>query len=187
MKVDFGGVGQRGEWTTVNLDASGYRPAPDRVADITATARDLECLFEPQSIDAARCIHTLEHLPAWDILPTLHYWRGFLKPGAPLLIVVPDGGALVRDYFAQIIPFDVLASVLYVPGSRTRPSPLEEHRWAWDTKTLTADLLQVGYRDIQPGTDADWPLSWTLDFDEAAATGLRWNYEVPNLRLVAHA
>src|SRR5574341_415097 len=115
MKADFGGCGRGGEWVTVNSDPGSVRESPDIVADITAHAAHLEQYFEFGSLDEIRCIHTLEHLPAWDILPTLAYWRRFLKSGGLLHIVVPDLGIMAHEFVSGQIPFEVFASVAYVP------------------------------------------------------------------------
>lgn len=184
MRVDLGGIGRGGEWVTVNNDGGTVRAAPDIVADITAHAAELERHFAFGSVDEIRCIHTLEHLPAWDVLPTLAYWRKFLKPGGKLHIVVPDLGQMARDYAMSRIPFDVFASVAYVPGVRTKDKPAgEEHRWAWDVDTLTRDLEQVGYRVVDDYPD--YPASWLLDFENLEHTGLLGKYQVPNLKLTA--
>jgi len=185
IQADFGGVGKGGEWLTVNADSSGYRPLPDMVADISASSKQLDRFFKKGELDAIRCIHTLEHLPAWDILPTLRYWGTFLKPGGTLLIVVPDLESMMEDVMAERIPFEVFAAVAYVPGSRTRHGASEEHRWGWNRTTLIADLLDAGYRGFHDGDDSDWEGTWTLDFEDVRHTGLVGRYQVPNLRMKA--
>lgn len=185
-KVDLGGIGRGGEWLTVNSDTS-VRSAPDHVADITAQADQLSAIFAPESIDIIRCVHTLEHLPQWDILPTLKYWREFLKPDGQLWIVVPDLGTMIFEYMAGLIPFSVFISVAYVPPSRTINRPITEiHRWGWDAFTLTQDLENVGYKDIDGfNVDDVWVPTWTLDFEDLRHTGLVGKYQVPNLRVKA--
>lgn len=184
MKVDLGGIGRGGEWVTVNNDGGAVRAAPDIVADITAHAAELEKHFAFGSLDEIRCIHTLEHLPAWDILPSLAYWRKFLRVGGSLHIVVPDLGAMARDYISGKIPFEVFASVAYVPASRTKDRPAgEQHRWGFDKYTLDAALVRAGY--VQPVQWLNYPETWTLDYDDLLPTGLVGVYQVPNLRVTA--
>lgn len=184
LKLDLGGVGRNGDWTTVNTDVSGYRPSPDVVADITASADELGQHFRPGKADAIRCIHTLEHISAWDIMPTLRFWRSFLKPGGYLLIVVPDIGQMAVDYADGEIPFDVLAAVAYVSGFRTVQGPQEEHRWAWSDDTLIRDLASAGYVNARLAEDDHWPATWTLDFPDLVHTGCVGKYQVPNLRVI---
>lgn len=182
MKADFGGIGRGGEWVTVNV-GNDLRPASDVVADITVQAGQLGTHFAPQSLDAIRCIHTLEHLPSNEIIPTLAYWRLFLKPGGELIIVVPNAGLLAIDYADGIIPLDVLAAVMYVPGSRVGNRPEEQHRWAFDAETLRAALCKAGYRDVETAGDEVWPAFWAFDMEELAYTGQIGRYQVPNLRM----
>jgi predicted SAM-dependent methyltransferase len=181
MKADFGGVGRGGPWLTVNV-GNDLRPESDIVADITAKARQLGAHIDLGSLDAIRCIHTLEHLPSDQIIPTLAYWRQFLKPGGELVIVVPNAGLLAIDYADGLIPLDVLAAVMYVPGSRVGDRPEEQHRWAFDAETLRAALCKAGYKDVEPAGDEAWPAFWIFDMDELAYTGQIGRYEVPNLR-----
>lgn len=185
LKLDLGGVGSGGAWTTINLDSSGYRPAPDVVASITASANELSEYFDFGTVDAIRCIHTLEHLPQWDIMPTLQYWHKLLKPGGELLIVVPDMGRMAEQYADAELPFEVFAAVTYVSGFRTKQGPQEEHRWGWDVDTLANDLLKAGFRSPEMATD--YPAAWLFDFPDMMHTGCVGRYEVPNLRVRAKA
>lgn len=188
MRVDFGGVGcnRADQWVTVNL-CNDLRPESDIVADFTAKANQLDSHFERLSIDEARSIHCLEHVASDQIIPTLHYWRYFLKSGAPLVIVVPDLGAMAVDYADGVIPFDVFAAVAYVPGSRVGDRPEEIHRWGFSDKTLYRTMCEAGYKDVQLGGDEHWPATWTFDMHELSHTGLIGRYEVPNLIMVGKA
>lgn len=186
LKVDFGGVGCNGAWTTVNL-CNDLRPESDIIADFTAKANQLDNHFERFSIDEARSTHCMEHVASDQIIPTLHYWRYFLKPGAPLVLVVPDLGAMAVDYADGVIPFEVFAAVAYVPGSRVGDRPEEMHRFGFDDKLLWRMMCEAGYKDVVLAGDEDWPATWTLDFQEFAYTGLLGNYEVPNLRMKGKA
>ena len=182
LKLDLGGVGRGGEWMTVNLDTE-LRGAPDCVADISAEADQLHGLFGTQTVDAIRSIHTLEHLPPDEIMPTLSYWREMLKPGGTLLIVVPDMASLARDYVGGVIPFEIFAAVTYADTGRA--PELERHRWGWDAKTLAADLAASGYTNVRVGGDEDWrPSHWYFDYPKYAYTKLLNVYQVANLRMV---
>ena len=184
VKVDLGGVGRGGEWLTVNWDDGTVRLSPDIVADISAAGRQLELYFEPNSIDELRCVHTLEHLAYKDWPETLKYWLGFLKPGGKLLIVVPDMGQLIEDYWVGDIDFNVFASVAWHPTFRENKGPGEMHRWGWVDRTLFQDLERAGYVDVGSGTDADYQSHWLYDYEEFQFTGAVGRYWVPNLRMV---
>lgn len=179
MKLDLGGVGHKDGWITVNIDASGYRAAPDIVADISNAAHELDAHFEKNSVDAIRCIHTLEHLDQWDIQPTLQYWRTFLKLGGEIYIVVPDMEGIIEDYSDGRIPMDVVAALTYVSGFRTKQGVKETHKWAWDYKSLANDLCKAGY--YSPNRANDYPSTWLFDYPDMAYTACVGFYRVPNL------
>jgi hypothetical protein len=189
LKIDLGGVGQNGLWITVNRDTSGLRLVADICADITASADQLGEYFDPQSVDEMRCVHTLEHLPFMEIVPSLKYWRTFLKPAGKLLIVVPDMGAIATQYADGAIPFDVMAALAYgdTPGYQRSQNPGELHRWGFDADTLKRDLETAGYLDVQLAGDEHWPATWLFDYPAYAYTGLVGRWSVPNLRLLAVA
>src|SRR5258706_16055322 len=188
LLVDFGGVGRNrpDKYVTVNI-GNDLRAAPDIIADVTARANQLPAHFEDYSINAARCIHVLEHIASDDIIPTLHLWRRLMAPSAELLIVVPDMGKMAIDYADGIIPFEVFAAVAYVPGSRVGDRPEEIHRWAFDVTSLEWTMRQAGYNNVRHGGDLDWPANWLFDMEELHYTGLIGNYLVPNLRIIGGA
>jgi predicted SAM-dependent methyltransferase len=186
LRVDFGGIARGREWLTVNVDAE-VRAAPDIQADVTAKANQLGAYFADASIDIARSIHTIEHFESDQIIPTLHYIRKFLKPGAEMIIVVPSMGEIAADYVNGKIPFEVFAAVSYVPGSRVQGRMHELHKWAFDEKLLRWTMQEAGYKNIRLGGDEHWPATWTLDFGELAYTGLVGHYEVKNLIMVGEA
>ncbi len=189
LRVDLGGTGRGGLWTTVNNDASGLRPLADLVADIRECAHELEQYFDPQSVDEMRCCHTLEHLPFMEIIPNLRYWATFLKPNALILVVVPDMGEIVRQYADGEIPFDVVAALVYgdTPGYRRDRSEVELHKWGFDMYTLEDGLREAGYHGIQLAGDERWPASWLFDYPAYAYTGLVGKWSVPNLRMIGVA
>lgn len=189
MKVDLGGVGRGGTWLTINSDDSGLRPLADITADIRECARELEQYLDPQSVGEMRCCHTLEHLDCLEVLPTLKYWRSFLRPGGQLLIVVPDIGVLAAEYVDGEIPFEVLAAVAHgdTPGYQRTRHPNETHKWSWDLLSLKRDLEEVGYVNVQMVGDEHWPSHWLFDYPAYQYTGLVGKWQVANLRLLAVA
>ena len=145
--VDFGGVDQPGGWFTINIDGV-FDHAPNLVADFTASADQLSAYFAPQSISRAQCIHTLEHIPFPEVLPTLRYWRTFMQPGAPLLIVVPDMEYIVHTYgdkFAPAMDFETLMGMIYVPTEWQKKDD-DHHRYGYSAASLSAVLKAAGYR-----------------------------------------
>ena len=180
--VDFGGIDQPGGWFTINIDGV-IDPAPNLVADFTASANQLGAYFAPQSISRAQCIHTLEHIPFPEVLPTLRYWRTFMQPGAPLLIVVPDMDRISRDFVAGVIPFEMFIALTYANPARhaTHGLPML-HKWGYNRNSLTELLLKAGY--TAPYLANKFPTNWHYDY---AYPDNQVTYFVPNLIMEARA
>jgi len=149
VKVDFGGTGKGGEWLTVNVDGKGIaHPAPDIVADVT----DYVVLgqhFKGGSIDEAQCIATFEHLPAHVLGYTLHMWRYYLKPGARLVIMVPDIQQIVVEWQGGAYSTKTAMDMIFSPPEWTQKLPGEVHRYGFDGELLVGMLTEAGYRDAR--------------------------------------
>lgn len=170
MKVDMGGIGQGGEFVTVNLDTS-FRARPDIVDDITTV------VFPDESIEVIRCIHTLEHLYFDQVMLTLKRWHAMLIPGGKLQIVVPDNEAILADN----LPFEIKMALLYAnPHNHSSAGVLEVHKWGYSFNSLERLLLEVGFSDVYPGTfhRAYWEYDYPYPKMERV-------YLVPNLMVEA--
>lgn len=183
-RVDFGGVGKYKNGTiTVNIDPKAN---PNIVCDIRESTRELDKHFKRESLDQIACFHTLEHLPSYEILPSLKYWRDFLKPTGRLLVVVPDTELLIEDYNMRSISFQAMMTVIFNRTPVTRRPAFQQHYWAWTEQTLKMDLFSCGYKHISTFGNEIYPESWTF-----APPGMELfpefgNYSFPNLRLAAH-
>ena len=145
VKVDLGGTGKGGEWVTVNLDPGHAHPAPDHVASISASAGQLDSLFEAGTIDELRCLHTLEHLPPFELAANLEYWHRLLKPEGTLYIVVPDVAAIAQRWVAGEISDDAAVGMMYVPPEWQAMGEGERHRWGFTFATLKTALEWAGF------------------------------------------
>lgn len=149
VKVDFGGTGRGGEWLTVNVDGQGIaHPAPDIVADVTNSSH-LLTLLTPDSIDEAQCIATFEHLPAHLLVYTLQLWQHFLKPGARLVIMVPDIQRIVVEWQGGAYSTKTAMDMIFSPPEWTQKLPGEVHRYGFDGELLVGMLIEAGYRDAR--------------------------------------
>lgn len=174
MKVDFGGTGKGGAWTTVNIDGAGAaHPPPDIVADITSDTL-LFNYFAPNSIDEAQSVATFEHLPAHLLVTTLKIWREYLKPDARLLIMVPDMRRLAEDWLAGRISTKTYMDCVFSPPEWTRKAPGEVHRYGFDADLLIGMLTEAGYRDAQVDTEFHPDMVFYVG-----------SYVVPNLTVIA--
>lgn len=184
MKVDFGGIGHyKNDVVTVNIDPNS---GADIICDITREANQLIKRFELASIEQISCFHTLEHLPAREIIPTLLYWKKFLTPTGRLLLAVPDTEKLIRDYSNHLICFEVFASILFNCTPYMPRDTYNQHYWAWTKETLTLDLLSCGFKQVvEFGADI-YPSTWILKTPGTEDFPEHGNYRFPNLRLAAY-
>lgn len=158
LRVDFGGCGRGGAWTTVNIDGNGaaHMP-PDIVADITAEADQLRDWFDLRSIDEAQCIATFEHIIAHNQFETLVYWRTLLKSNAKLTIMVPDVRWLASDWLSGRIDTKMFMDCVFSPPEWTRKAFGELHRFGFDATSLIELMRSAGYqnvRHVEEGTQA---------------------------------
>lgn len=147
INLDMGGVGNSDpNWITVNIDSGAYHEAPDLVCDIT----NLEELpFEPNSVNAIRCCHTLEHLDPNVLERTLKGWHRLLKKGGCLTIVVPDVEEIFKLCLLKDIKDITAIRMLYVPEEWQSKGEGERHRWGFTESTLRDLLCLSGFEDIR--------------------------------------
>lgn len=91
----------------INVDFRAV-PGVDVVGDVTA----LE--FQHGTIDAIFASHLIEHFPVralHDVV--LPHWRNLLRPGGELVLIAPDGAAMLEAYKDGVFNFDELREVLY--------------------------------------------------------------------------
>lgn len=183
IKVDFGGEGRyKNGVLTINADP---KMNADYTADVRAKARELEQWLD-DPVDQISAFHILEHIPAVEIFPTLQYWKKFLKPTGRLLVVVPDLGVMLDDYFHELIDLEVLLSVIFNKTPYAERGQWDQHYWGWNRRTLTNDLIRAGYYSIEPFGDEIYPSHWTFDSPGMDQSSYWGKYRFPNLRLAAY-
>lgn len=166
LKVDLGGCGKDGEWLTINADAGYAHAAPDHVANILASAGHLDAILAPESVDEMQCLHTLEHLPPWELDATVNYWRKFLKPGGTLKIIVPDVEVIAHYFVQGRISGEAMIGMLYVPPEWQQKGEGEHHRWGFTYETLENLMMRAGF---------------TVEMASAPTSHYVEGYPVPNL------
>jgi predicted SAM-dependent methyltransferase len=82
MKLHIGSRIRMDGWKTFNIEAG---PEVDYVGNL----KDLS-QFPTASIDTIYASHCLEHISYLDLKGALKEWNRVLKPGAPVMISVPD-------------------------------------------------------------------------------------------------
>lgn len=68
------------------LGVDAYSEAPE--VNVKAYMWDMP--FDDESIDGIICLEALEHVSKYQVLPTLEEFQRVLKPGAKLIILVPN-------------------------------------------------------------------------------------------------
>lgn len=169
INLDMGGVGSSDpSWITVNIDDGAYHEAPDLVCDIT----DLDALpFEPNTVNAIRCYHTLEHLDPNVLEKTLKGWYRLLRDGGIFIVIVPDVLEIFKACLLGEIKDITAIRMLYVPEEWQLKGDAERHRWGFTEDTLRALLTLCGFSDIQR---LNCPPSHYVD-----------GHPVPNLKMVS--
>lgn len=112
------------------------------------------------------CSHVLEHLALEDFQIALQHTFEYLRPGGVFRFVLPDLEQLSRDYLAAS---DTAAASRFLEdsclGRKRRARGLRgvlcdwlgnsSHLWMWDEKSMTAELLKHGFRDVRRVTFGD--------------------------------
>jgi predicted SAM-dependent methyltransferase len=87
------------------------------------------------------CGHMIEHLPPWDVLPTLQECRRVLAEGGTLTLVCPDSDAARLRAESHLM--NVVQYALMIHGARYDDMP---HWLLWNRKRLDQALVKAGFR-----------------------------------------
>ena len=154
------GSGQRPfEKPWVNIDCQ-ERWSPDLVCDVKTLP------YEDGTVDMVCAHHVLEHLGLDDGAIALREWRRVLKPGASLLVFVPDMAAIAKRWLAGEFT-DYQAMVNFYGAFMG--SPADRHLWGWCYRSLREMLIDAGFSKIGlfdwrtiPGADIARDDRWIL-------------------------
>ncbi len=86
------------------------------------------------------CGHMLEHLPPWDVLPTILECRRVLAKGGTLTLVCPDADKARLMAESHLMPVARYAEM--VSGARYDDMP---HWGLWNRKRLETALIQAAF------------------------------------------
>jgi predicted SAM-dependent methyltransferase len=127
--------------------------------------------FAAATFEAVYASHLLEHLYLADALRLLRECLRVLRPGGTLRLVVPDLGAIVREYCGER-PFHDSAKLATMPAADRmnhrlhfrNPDPprgsaalkmyaalteFQTHKWMYDSESLVAHLKDVGFDEVE--------------------------------------
>ena len=126
-------------WINVDIDPANE---PDRVDDIFAPFLST---WPAGTVEVIYACHVLEHAGRHLYKEVLAYWHGLLKPGGILRLSVPDLGAVFERHQEGKSKVSELLGFLY-GGQRNE---YDYHKMGWDYKSLKADLLEAGFKDVR--------------------------------------
>ena len=122
-------------WLSVGLD------------DAHDIKTDLRALPLPDDhADEAMAIHVFEHFYRWEAEAVLLEWRRVLKPGAKLILELPE---LLRCCRNVLEGSAVRRSLWGLYGDPGYEDPLMVHRWCWSEEELKEVLRGAGFRRIK--------------------------------------
>lgn len=119
---------------------------------------------EDNSCNGLYCSHTLEHLSLEDLRIALRNSYKILKNDGIFRCVLPDLEFAARLYLKELDAGDFNASMKFIAnttmlGVEKREKGLKalmvsifgnsKHLWMWDSKSLSEELKQAGFRNIR--------------------------------------
>ncbi|MFA5075626.1 MAG: glycosyltransferase [Candidatus Babeliales bacterium] len=112
--------------------------------DLIADACNLP--FDPGTVDEIYCGHLLEHLTMEQAEKALRHWHSILKPGALIMITVPD-----FDYLAKAYLENPTARKLRAMNDLYIYSYVQEslHRYCYGPALLKAVMIEAGFGEVE--------------------------------------
>lgn len=137
----------------INVDV--VRPKGDLPTNATFIEDDIRALenFQNNVADEIVAFHVIEHIPVYDIEPTLIRWHDVLKPGG---LVVVEQPCIMKSCinFLQIATTKE-SNIVYnlglkgIFGEPCPQNPWMEHKWGWTFETLAQQFRNAGFVNIQ--------------------------------------
>jgi hypothetical protein len=131
------------DWVTVDADPA-YKP------DVVAMLPPFPPELSEPTWGEIMAVHFIEHLHVWDALRLLRDCFDLLSPGGVLILEQPDISYCARVLLGQVEPppgsepgqFDLWGFY----GSPVGQNPLYGHHWGYTPDSLTALLLEAGFK-----------------------------------------
>lgn len=135
MKINAG-CGKRKMAGFVNVDIQGD-------ADVISDLRRLP--FEDAVAIELHAYHVIEHFYRWEIGEVLDEWNRVMKPGALLVLELPNILLAAKNLLAGTRDQLCMWAFYGDPGHR---DPLMIHRWGYTPETVTALVAEHGFGDV---------------------------------------
>jgi len=141
IKLHIGSRTHAAGWKTFDIE-------PGHEVDYVGNCKDLS-QFSTSSVDAIYASHVLEHLDyQGELLPALKEWFRVLKPGAPVMISVPDLETLCRLFLNPQLNAEQRFHIMRIMfGGQTDPH--DYHYVGLNWEFLGSYLQAAGFTDIE--------------------------------------
>jgi len=141
LKLHIGSRVRAAGWKNLDIE-----PGPE--VDYVGDCKDLS-QFPAASVDAIYASHVLEHLDYQaELLLALKEWFRVLKPGAPVMISVPDLEMLCRLFLSPQLDLGRRFQIMRMMfGGQTDPH--DYHYVGLNWEFLGSYLNSVGFTDIE--------------------------------------
>ncbi len=127
-------------WKNVDVQAIAGARVPDILADLRSIPLPDGCA------DELMAIHVIEHFYRWEVPAVLAEWRRLLKPGASLVLELPNLESACRNVLAGDTEQMGMWPLYGDPGHK---DPYMCHRWGWTPATLQRELEAHGFTKIK--------------------------------------
>lgn len=137
----------------VNVDV--VRPQGNLPANANFVEDDIRSLdtFKENTVEEIVAFHLVEHIPVYDLEPTLIRWHDVLKPGGRVVVELP----CLRKSCINFLQVDTtknpeLVYNLGLKGLFGEPHPENtwmEHKWGWTFETLAQQFRNAGFVEIR--------------------------------------
>lgn len=132
-------------WTNIDVVRNPGAPRdPEILAPAHAIPLPDGCASEVMAI------HVFEHVALWQAPAVLAEWRRLLRPGGRLVLELPDLLKCARNLLRLAEtggkPLQQMA-MWGIYGDATLEDPHMMHQWGWWPESLSAFLVQQGFRD----------------------------------------
>ena len=134
---------------------------PMRGVDLVDDISELKTI-DSNSVEVIYACHVLEHLGRNEYKGILSRWFEIIKPGGILRISIPDFEKVV-NYYNKTKDLKKLLGFLY--GGQTYKE--NYHYCIWDFKTLSEDLLSIGFNEVYKYNWRETEHSHIDDFSQA--------------------
>lgn len=147
------GCGNKLMTDCINVDV--IRPQGELPQGVQFVEDDIRALekFQDNSVSLILAMHLVEHIPVYDIEPTLIRWNEVLKEGGHVIVELPCLMKSCINTLQGLTTKDSQISynlgILGIYGLPDPKNPWMEHKWGWTFQTLSQQFRNAGFVNIR--------------------------------------